>query len=55
MSQKYSVNQYRVETFKAVVKSSDIAIPEVQRPFVWSATKVSNLMTTKVQEHYEGL
>ncbi|WP_045212261.1 GmrSD restriction endonuclease domain-containing protein [Desulfonatronovibrio magnus] len=38
--QKYSVNQYTIQTLLTWVESKDIAIPEIQRPFVWSATKV---------------
>lgn len=36
-SQKYSVNQYLIETLLNWVKSGEIAIPEIQRPFVWDA------------------
>lgn len=43
-SQKYSVNQYLIETLLSWVKSGEIAIPEIQRPFVWEATKVRDLM-----------
>lgn len=43
-TQKYSVNQYLIEIILAWVKSGEIAIPEIQRPFVWDATKVRNLM-----------
>ncbi|MDD3813610.1 MAG: DUF262 domain-containing protein [Desulfocapsaceae bacterium] len=28
----------------AWVKSGEIAIPEIQRPFVWDANKVSDLL-----------
>jgi hypothetical protein len=33
-----------VETILTWVKSGEIAIPEIQRPFVWDATKVRNLL-----------
>lgn len=39
-SQKYSVNQHLIETLLSWVKSGEIAIPEIQRPFVWDASKV---------------
>lgn len=42
--QKYSVNQHHISTFLAFVKDGQIAIPEVQRPFVWDSTKVRDLM-----------
>lgn len=43
-SQKYSVNQHLIETLLSWVTSGEIAIPEIQRPFVWDATKVRDLM-----------
>lgn len=42
--QKYSVNQYQVGNILGWVQSGDIAIPEIQRPFVWNSTKVRDLM-----------
>lgn len=43
-TQKYSVNQHLIETLLTWVKSGEIAIPEIQRPFVWDSTKVRDLM-----------
>jgi len=43
-AQKYAVNQHQISTFLAFVKDGQIAIPEVQRPFVWDNTKVRDLM-----------
>jgi len=43
-AQKYSVNQHHISTFLAFVKYGQIAIPEVQRPFVWDASKVRDLL-----------
>ena len=43
-TQKYSVNQHPIETILSWVKSGEIAIPEIQRPFVWKAAKVRDLM-----------
>ena len=42
--QKYSVNQHLIETLLTWVKSGEIAIPEIQRPFVWDSSKVRDLM-----------
>jgi hypothetical protein len=42
--QRYSVTPHPVETLLAWVKAGEIAIPEIQRPFVWDATKVRNLL-----------
>lgn len=43
-TQKYNVNQYLIEILLGWVKSGEIAIPEIQRPFVWDATKVRDLL-----------
>jgi len=42
--QQYSVNQHPIQTLLTWVHSGEIAIPEIQRPFVWSASKVRDLM-----------
>jgi hypothetical protein len=42
--QRYSVTPHAIETVLTWVKSGEIAIPEIQRPFVWEATKVRNLL-----------
>lgn len=43
-TQKYTVNQQLIETLLAWVRSGEIAIPEIQRPFVWDASKVRDFM-----------
>jgi hypothetical protein len=43
-TQQYSVTPQPIETLLAWIKSGEIAIPEIQRPFVWEATKVRNLL-----------
>ena len=52
--QKYLVNQYTVENIVGWVKSKEIAIPEIQRPFVWSRTKVRDLMDSLYQGYPVG-
>jgi len=47
--QKYSVNQQSVSVLLAWVQSGEIAIPEIQRPFVWDASKVRDLMDSLYQ------
>lgn len=42
--QKYTVNQYFVSNILNWVQEKEIAIPEIQRPFVWSSVKVRDLM-----------
>lgn len=41
---RYSVNNYTVETLLSDIKSGNIAIPEMQRPFVWDSSKVRDLV-----------
>ena len=41
---KYSVHQQPVETLLSWIKSGEVAIPEIQRPFVWKAAKVRDLI-----------
>ena len=48
-SQKYAVNQHLIETLLAWVKSGEIAIPEIQRPFVWDASQVRDLLDSLYQ------
>jgi hypothetical protein len=43
-TQRYSVTPHPIETLLTWVKSGEIAIPEIQRPFVWPATKVRDLL-----------
>jgi len=41
--QKYSVNQHLIETLLFWVKSGEIAIPEIQRPFIWDVAEFKSL------------
>ncbi|MCD8146627.1 MAG: DUF262 domain-containing protein [Clostridiales bacterium] len=41
---QYSVNNFTVENILSSIKSGAIAIPEMQRPFVWDSTKVRDLI-----------
>lgn len=52
--QKYSVNQHVIETILAWVNSGEIAIPEIQRPFVWNSSKVRDLMDSLYQGYPVG-
>jgi len=44
MPLKYEAGAKSVETLLSWVKSGEIAIPEIQRPFVWSASDVRDLL-----------
>lgn len=44
MSEKYTVSTISVDTVLSYIKSGEIAIPEIQRPFVWKAKQVRDLI-----------
>ena len=44
MAEKYTVSTLSVETVLGFIKSGQIAIPEIQRPFVWKAKQVRDLI-----------
>ncbi|MCD7804984.1 MAG: DUF262 domain-containing protein [Oscillospiraceae bacterium] len=46
---QYDVNNYTVGTILSNIKSGSIAIPEMQRPFVWDSTKVRDLIDSLYQ------
>ena len=54
MSSKYEVSQKEVSTLLEFVKSGEIAIPEIQRPFVWGKAKVRDLMDSLYQGYPVG-
>jgi hypothetical protein len=53
-TQHYSFTQPPIETLLTRVKSGEMAIPEIQRPFVWSAVKVRNLLDSLYQGYPVG-
>lgn len=53
-TQRYTVTPHPIETLLAWVKSGEIAIPEIQRPFVWEATQVRNLLDSLYQGYPVG-
>jgi len=52
--QKYAVNQYLIESVLSKVKEGEIAIPEIQRPFVWDAAQVRDLLDSLYQGYPVG-
>ena len=44
MTEKYEVSTYSVETILGYIKSGEIAIPEIQRPFVLKPRQVRDLI-----------
>lgn len=54
IEQKYSVNHYLVSALLNYVDNKEIAIPEIQRPFVWNAAKVRDLIDSLYQGYPIG-
>ncbi len=44
LAQQYDVGHYSVESLLTRIKEDRIAIPEIQRPFVWNASKVRDFI-----------
>lgn len=42
--QRYSVNQHPIQTLLTWIESEEIAVPEIQRPFVWNPAKVRDFI-----------
>ena len=43
-SEKYTVTQYSISSILGFIEGGDIAIPEIQRPFVWKRRQVRDLI-----------
>ncbi|WP_027422402.1 GmrSD restriction endonuclease domain-containing protein [Lachnobacterium bovis] len=50
----YDVNNIAVSSLLASIKNGEIAIPEIQRPFVWDSTKVRDLIDSLYQNYPVG-
>ncbi len=53
-TQRYSVSEPPIETLFSLIKSAEIAIPEIQRPYVWDATKVRDFLDSLFQGYPVG-
>ena len=53
-TQKYSVTQHPINTLLTWINSGEIAIPEIQRPFVWKPTKVRDLLDSLLNGYPVG-
>ena len=51
---KYVVNNGSIDTILGWIKGGEIAIPEIQRPFVWDSSKVRDLMDSLYQGYPVG-
>jgi hypothetical protein len=53
-AQQYAVNHYPIQSIITWITSGDIAIPEIQRPFVWEAIDVRDLIDSMFQGYPVG-
>ena len=51
---KYEVNNSSIDSILAWIKNGEIAIPEIQRPFVWDNTKVRDLIDSLYNNYPVG-
>lgn len=51
---KYTLQHKSVDNLLNLIDTNDIAIPEIQRPFVWRSTKVRDLMDSLYQGYPVG-
>lgn len=52
--EKYTVTQYSISAILAFVEVGDIAIPEIQRPFVWKRSQVRDLIDSLYNGYPSG-
>jgi uncharacterized protein with ParB-like and HNH nuclease domain len=50
----YLVTPHPIETLPTWIRSGEIAVPEIQCPFVWNATKVHNLLNSLYHGYLVG-
>ena len=55
MKDCYGVTTYSVQSILGLIESGDIAIPEIQRPFVWDGTKVRDLIDSLYHGYPTGI
>lgn len=54
MKDRYSVTTYSVQSILGFIDSHEIAIPEMQRPFVWDGVKVRDLIDSLYKGYPTG-
>lgn len=52
--EKYNPNTLSVGAILGLIASGDIAIPEIQRPFVWKKTQVRDLLDSLYKGYPTG-
>ena len=53
-NQQYTVNDYPIQTVLTWIQDKGIAMPEIQRPFVWKAAKVRDFIDSLYQGYPVG-
>jgi Protein of unknown function DUF262. len=53
-NEKYTTNTYSVNRILNLIESKEIAIPEIQRPFVWKSTQVRDLIDSLYRGYPAG-
>lgn len=53
-NEKYSNRQHTVKAILGLIEANDIAIPEIQRPFVWKKTQVRDLIDSLYKGYPTG-
>ena len=52
--EKYNPNSLSVSAILGLIASGDIAIPEIQRPFVWKKTQIRDLLDSLYKGYPTG-
>jgi len=53
-AQQFTINQPTISTVLSWIRDNKIAVPEIQRPFVWEPTKVRNLLDSLLKGYPVG-
>ena len=54
MVEKFNTTNYTIEQILGLIRSNSIAIPEIQRPFVWRSTQVRDLLDSLYKGYPTG-
>lgn len=54
MAEKYSIEQKTVENILGIIRNGEVAIPEIQRPFVWKGKQVRDLVDSLFRGYPAG-
>lgn len=53
--EKFTNTSMSIKGLLGLIEANDIAIPEIQHPFVWKSSQVRDLMAQKIRKYYESL